>query len=142
MKSEDQDLQTIQIDIERVRPSYEIAESGDLPGFEETFTLIVRGSSALEILGADNFGLIHIRGSRTMESAALERIEEESMPGIGLVTSTKDGLVIQTILPLDAALKLSGCVESGTIGKVVAECDPIEVVGDQSALRSIRFIPA
>jgi len=136
-----QELQTIKIDITSFRPSYELAESDDECGFDETFMLMIRGSATLGIPEADDLVVLQVKGSR-MAGVDWTRTEEGSVLGIGLLKAMKDGLFVEVFLPFDAALRLSGCFEAGTIGKVVIDCDPITAVGGRSYLRQVRFSPA
>ena len=141
MQPEEQDLQTIQIDIKSFRPSYELAESDDEFGFDETFMLMIRGSATLGIPDADDLVVLQVKASR-MAGADWVRTEEGSVLGIGLLKAMKDGLFVEVFVPFDAALKVSGCLEAGAIGKAVIDCDPITAVGARSYLRRVRFSPA
>jgi hypothetical protein len=136
------DLQSIRFDIGHVRPSYDLDESDDPSGFKETLTIMIRGVTTPSIEGASGFGLIHIKASREMEGTGLERIMEDSSRGVGLATSTTDGLVVLTLLPFDAAWRVADAIHTGQIGKAVVECDPIEGLGAKACVRSVRFMPA
>lgn len=136
------DLQSIRFDIDGVRPSYELSESDDPSGFDEELTVMIRARTASSVPGSSKFNVIDIKGSRAMQSTSLQRIDNESCPGIGLVTSTKDGLVIQTMMPFDAAWQIAGAIKAGQLGTVFAEFDPIRALGERAFLRGLRFAPA
>lgn len=140
MEIDAQDLQSIQIDITSFRPSYELEESDDECGFDETFSLMIRGSAGSGIPGADDLVVIHVTGSRMAGTDWAS--EEGAVLGVGLVKAMKDGLFVEVFLPLDAAMKVAGSLEAGAIGKAVIDCDPIKAVGDRSFLRRVRFSPA
>jgi hypothetical protein len=135
-------IQTVRFDIEHVRPSYELTESDDPSGFEETLTVMVRGAVNLKLPGSTDFGIIHIKASRPMMSTSLRRIAEESSHGVGQLTATREGLIVQSILPFDAAWNIAAAIKAGQLGTAVVECQPIEAVGEQAFVRSVKFSPA
>jgi hypothetical protein len=103
---------------------------------------MIRTQSDEAVQGSTDFGVIEIKGIRSMQSTTMQRIEAESDPGVGLVTSTKDGLIVQTLFPLDTAWNIAAAINGGQIGKAVIECQPIEEVGQMAYLYSLRFSPA
>ena len=142
MSDDTSELQNIRFDIAHVRPSYDLDESDDPAGFEETLSVMIRGETKPSIKGASAFGLIHIKASRQMEATDIERVYSDASEGVGLVSSTTDGLIVLTALPFDAAWRIADAIHTGQIGKALVECDPIEGLGASSAVRSLRFMPA
>jgi hypothetical protein len=141
MGTDNQNLQSFHIDIKGFRPSYDIEERDDRDGFDESFRIMIRGSATLNLPGAADLVVIQVSGSR-LSGSDWANSDEGSVLGIGLVKAMTDGLFVETFLPFDAALKVSGCFETGAIGKVVIDCDPINAVGDRSYVRRVRFSPA
>lgn len=142
VNDDNNDLQSIRLDIDGVRPSYELSESDDPSGFDEELTVMIRVRTASQVPGSPKFSIIDIKGSRAMQSTSLQRIDGESSPGIGLVTSTKDGLIIQTMMPFDAAWQIAGAIKAGQLGTAFAEFDPTLALGERAFLRGLRFTPS
>jgi hypothetical protein len=139
MNSKHEFPQSLPFNIAGVTPAYDFHEADTDCGFDETSVVMIHLQTPTHTKGAAQHGVIHIKGSRDLQSTTITRIDDESSPGIGLATSTPNGLVIQTVLPFDAAWNIVNAIGSGLIKATVVHLDRFDDGHDRAFLRGLEF---